>query len=107
MQELTLELAPEIYRRLREEAEHLGETPQTVARKWLTERLTAPTLMAGSDREKAHQALSDAGLSAELGPNLRRLGNPSVRLESVVAALSRTDGKPLSEIVREQRGAKE
>jgi predicted transcriptional regulator len=107
MQELTLELAPEIYRRLREEAEHLGETPQAVARQWLTERLAAHAPTPESDREKAHQALADAGLLTELGPNLRRLANPSVRLESIVAALSRTDGKPLSEIVLEQRGAKE
>jgi predicted transcriptional regulator len=107
MQELTLELAPEIYRRLREEAEHLGETPQVVARQWLTERLITHAPTAGSDREKARQALADAGLLAELGPNLRRMANSSVRLESVVAALSRADGKPLSEIVLEQRGAKE
>jgi len=104
---LTLELAPELYRRLNEEAEHLGETPQSVARQWLTERLMTQIPKIDSDREKARQALAQAGLLAELGPNLRRLADPSVRLESVVAALSQAGDKSLSEIILEQRGAKE
>ena len=104
-QTLTLELAPEMYRRLREEAEQLGETPQAVARQWLAERLAAHAPTAASDRERARQALAEAGLLTELGPNLHRLADSSVRLERVVAALSRAGGKPLSEIVLEQRGA--
>jgi len=60
-----------------------------------------------SDREKARQSLYAAGLLTELGPNLRGLADPTVRLENVRAALGRAGGKTRSEIVLEQRGPKE
>lgn len=107
MTTLTMELPPEVYHRLHEEAERLGKTPQVVAQEWLVERLASPGLSAGSDREKAHQALQSAGLLTGLSPNLYRLANPTVRLEDVRAALERAGGKTLSQIVLEQRGPKE
>lgn len=144
---LTLELSPDAYRRLHEEAARLGKSPQVVAQEWLAERMAqlsaiqygvqvsgelagrpgmeaappdkglaleqystaipvvdAPPARPESDRERACQALCAAGLLTDLGPNLRRLANPMVRLESVRAALGRAGGKTLSEIVLEQRG---
>jgi len=59
-----------------------------------------------SNRERVRQALRAAGLLTDLGPNMRRLADPAVRLEDVNAALARAGGKPLSEIVLEQRGPK-
>jgi hypothetical protein len=100
MTTLTMELPPEIYHRLREEAERLGKPPQVVAQEWLVERLTG-------DRGKARQALQSAGLLTELSPHLSELADSTVRLEDVRAALARAGGKPLSEIVLEQRGPKE
>jgi len=56
------------------------------------------------DREKARQALREAGLLTELHPDLIRLANLNVSLEDVQASLARAGGKPLSEIILEQRG---
>ncbi len=106
MKVLNLELPPQVYRRLREEAARLGKPPQVVAQEWLVERLTLPTTEPSSDRERARQALRAAGLLTELGPNLRRLADPTVRLEDVSAALNRAGGKTLSEVILEQRGPK-
>jgi predicted transcriptional regulator len=103
---LTLKLPPEVYRRLHEEAARLGKPPQIVAEEWLAERLTSPDTASGSDREKARHVLRAAGLLTELGPNLRRLADPTVRLEDISAALDQAGGKTLSEIVLEQRGPK-
>jgi len=104
MKVLNLKLPPQVYRRLREEAARLGKPPQVVAQEWLIERLTPPPAAPSSDRESARQALRAAGLLAELGPNLRRLADPKVRLEDVRAALNRAGGKALSEVILEQRG---
>ncbi len=64
----------------------------------------APLARPNSDREMARQALRAAGLLTDLGSNLRRLADPTVRLESVRTALGRAGGKALGEIVLEQRG---
>jgi predicted transcriptional regulator len=109
MTTLTMELPPEVYRRLYEEADRLGKPPQVVAQEWLVERLApqAQALAPGGDREKVRQALQAAGLLTELSPNLRKLADPTVHLEDVRAALERAGGKTLGEIVLEQRGLKE
>ncbi len=39
MTALTVELSPELYARLRAEAERQGKLPEGVVREWLTERL--------------------------------------------------------------------
>lgn len=106
MTELTLELPPEAYRRLSEEAVRLGKPPQTIAEEWLVERLTQATGTPDGDRERARQALRDAGLLSQLGPNLRKLADPTVPLKDVRTALDRAGGKTLSEIILEQRGTK-
>ena len=103
---ITLELPPEVYRRLHEEAARLGKPPQIVAEEWLAERLAPPTAASDSERERVRRALRAAGLLTELGPNLRRLADPTVHLEDVSAALGRAGGKTLSEMVLEQRGNK-
>lgn len=102
-----LKLPPQVYRRLHEEADRLGKPPQVVAQEWLIERLTPSPAAVSSDRERARQALRAAGLLTELGPNLHRLADPTVRLEDVRTALNRAGGKSLSEIILEQRGPKE
>ena len=123
---LTLKLSPEAYRRLQEAAARLGKSPQAVAQEWLAERaeqlttvheglarssaiymVDVPPVEPEDDRERAYQALRAAGLLTDLDPNLRRLADPMVHLESVRAALARAGGKTLSEIVLEQRGLEE
>jgi len=104
---LTLELPPEVYRRLHEEADRLGKPPQVVVQEWLIERLSVPIPVSGSgEREQARQALRAAGLLVAQPPRLRQRVAQKVRLEDVEAALARVGGKPLSDIVLEQRGPK-
>lgn len=105
MTELTVQLSSDEYRRLREEAVRLGKSPQAVAAEWVAEKLTLAGPMLG-DRESARRALRAAGLLAELGPHLRERADATVSLEAVNEALRRAGGRPLSEVVLEQRGAR-
>ena len=106
MTALTIQLSSDAYRRLREEAVRLGKSPQAVAAEWLVEKLSVPAAASAGNRELARQALRAAGLLAELGPHLRERADPTVCLEDVNEALGRAGGKPLSEVVLEQRGAR-
>lgn len=114
MTALTIELSPELYARLRAEAERQGEPPEGVARRWLAERLVPPAALPDeetrppSDRERVRAALRAAGLLVEPTPEqLAWAETVDVTLEEVIEALDRSEGKPLSEIILEQRGPKE
>jgi len=101
-----LELSPETYGRLRDEASRLGTSLPAIAHDWLIERLAVSPAPSLDERARVRQALSMAGLLTELGPELRVRADPTISLEEVQAALSRAGGKPLSEIIIEQRGPK-
>ena len=103
---VTLELPPETYHRLHEEADRQGKSPQLVAQEWLIERLSPLPPAPDSTRERVRQAFRAAGLLVDLSPDLRVRADPTVHLEDVEASLARAGGKPLSEIVLEQRGPK-
>ena len=106
MTALTLDLPPDLYERLRVEAERQGQPPEAVARAWLAERL--PASPATSDRERSIAAMQAAGLLTEPSAAMRaRASRATMTLEEVSDALDRAGGKPLSEIVLEQRGPKE
>jgi hypothetical protein len=103
---LTLDLPPDLYERLLAESERLGKPPAKVAQEWLAERLPQPR--ATSERERVRSALRDAGLLVEATPEeLARANAVTVTLEEVSSVLERAGGRPLSEIVLEQRGRKE
>jgi predicted transcriptional regulator len=105
MTALTVELSPEVYDRLRNEAERQGKPPEGVVQEWVTERL-APAL--AYDRERSIAAMRAAGLLVEPSPAMvARAARATMTLEEVSAALDRAGGKPLSEIILEQRGPKE
>lgn len=103
MTTLTLELSPKVYRRLREQADRLGKTPQVMAEELLDEQL-APPPSAGSTREQVRAALRAGGLLSEVSSAPRTRAGSPVRLADIEASLRRADGAPLSEIVLEQRG---
>jgi len=105
MTELMVQLSSDEYRRLREEAVRLGKSPQAVAAEWVAEKLSLSGPIAG-DQESARRALRAAGLLAELGPHLCERADATVSLEAVNEALRRAGGRPLSEVVLEQRGAR-
>ena len=106
MATLTLELPPEAYQRLHEEANRLGKPPQVVAQEWLIERLSVLIPAPDNARETVRHALRTAGLLVERSPRLQRYVDRQVRLEEVEASLTHVGGKPLSEIILEQRGSK-
>ena len=81
MTTLKLELSPDTYRRLREEAERVGRPVQEVARALLTERLASPLARSTGGRDRGRAALRDAGLLVALGPGLRARAHSTVRLE--------------------------
>ena len=61
-----------------------------------------------SEREQFTEALRAAGMLTELGPEMKKRAEQcTVTLEEVRASLDRAGGKPLSEIIIEQRGPKE
>lgn len=106
MTALIVELPPELYARLRAEAERQGKPPEGIAQEWLTERLDSPT--PTYDRERSIAAMRAAGLLVEPSPAMvARASRATMTLEEVSAALDRAGGKPLSEVILEQRGPKE
>ncbi len=107
MTKLSLELPPELYHRLREEATRQGKSPQAVAQEWLAERLALVDEVLNGGRKQVRAVLRAAGLLTELGPTLLAKADPTVRLEEVQEALHRAEGKPLSEIILEQRSLRE
>lgn len=105
MTTLTIELAPDIYRRLREAAAQQGKPVKELAEEWIAERIQPAQQ---SERERAREVLRAAGLLTELGPELKkRAAEATMTLEEINDAFARAGGKPLSEIVIEQRGPKE
>lgn len=108
MTTLTLDLAPELYERLRAEAERQHRSVEAIAQEWLTEQLATVMPAPMSDRDRTTEALRAAGLLVEPSPEMLELAEgATMTLEEVSAALDRAGGKPLSEIVLEQRGPKE
>lgn len=108
MTNLIVELPQELYQKLQEQARQIGKPPELIAGEWLAERLAAaPAPM--SERERAREALRDAGLLVEFTAEEQARAKAAVTmtLEEVQAAFARAGGKPLSEIILEQRGPKE
>lgn len=106
MTTLNIELPPDLYRRLQDEAERAGKAADVVAQEWLIQWLQAP--VPSGERERSREVLRAAGLLAELSPEEKALAAQStLTLEEARAILDRAGGKPLSEIILEMRGPKE
>lgn len=103
---LTLELPPDVFTRLRTEAERVGKPRSAVVQEWVAERL--PAAPPAGDRARARRAARRRAVNrGPRGPELRRRAETAqVTLEEVSADLERAGGRPLSEIILEQRGPK-
>lgn len=102
---LLLEIPSELYERLSQEAQVMGNSVEIVAQRLLEEQLGITS--ASTEREQVLEVLQAAGLSTELGPEMEeRALRSTASLEEVQAAFDRSEGKPLSEIVIEMRGPK-
>ena len=100
---LLLEIPPELYKRLSQEAQVMGDSVEIVAQRLLEEQRGITS--ASTERERVLETLQAAGLSTELGPEMQeRALRSTASLEEVRAAFDSTEGKPLSEIVIEMRG---
>ena len=106
LSEVILHLPADLYERLRWEANRAGKPAPLMAQEWLAERLAATSPPELDERTRVTEVLRAAGMLAELGPELRARADPTISLEKVQAALDRAGGKPLSEIILEQRGPK-
>ncbi|RRR75868.1 MAG: hypothetical protein EI684_03870 [Candidatus Viridilinea halotolerans] len=105
MTTLTIDLQPELYARLTQEAANAGRPIEKLIEESLARRFL-PAAPAG-ERERAMAVLREAGLLVELEPELKHLASQaSMSLEEIHAVFARTGGQSLSELVQEQRGAK-
>lgn len=105
MATLILDLPPDLDARLRTEAERQGKPVHTVVQEWLVGHLPPPAPVHPNDRDRSTEALRAAGLLAEPSPLMKQLAaEATMTLDEVSAALERAEGKPLSEIILEQRG---
>lgn len=101
----TIELDHDVYERLRHEAERIGKPLTVLASDLLRERLPIP---ARSESERTREVLRSAGLLVEPTPEMRSIAAQSTAtLEEIQALFARVGGKPLSELVIEQRGPTE
>jgi hypothetical protein len=103
MPTIVIDLSPEIYRRLEEEARQVGKAPGAFPRELLETALHA---QEEPRPRTAREALQAAGRIHPLSEVLRRQIIPGVPLDAVRRAMSQAAGPTLSTIVLEQRGSK-
>src|SRR5436190_3159675 len=70
MTTLTIELPPDLYERLRKEAQQAGRPVEALIEEWLARHFPPPA--PGGERERAREVLRAAGLLTELGPELKQ-----------------------------------
>jgi len=106
MTTLILELQPDLYDRLAQEAARPGQPVEKLVEEWLERRFPQPA--PAGEHERAIAVLRGAGLLTELGLDLKRqAAQATMSLEDIQAIFACVGGKPLSEIALDQRGPKE
>lgn len=104
METLILNLQSELYQQLQLRASKRGKSPEELAAEWVAKRLNPKSV---SERERAREILRSAGLLVEPSQQMRKLASEvTMTLAEVQTKLDKAGGKPLSEIVIEQRGLK-
>jgi hypothetical protein len=103
MPTLVIDLSPEIYRRIEEEARQVGKAPEAFTRELLETALHA---QEEPRPRTAREVLQAAGRIHPLSEGLRRQIIPGVSLNEVRHVLTQAAGPALSTIVLEQRGPK-
>ncbi len=108
MTTLLLDIPAELYEHLDSEAKRLHKPVHLLAQEMLKEnlvRLQAKPVL--TEHEHLVNALKRVGLLAEPSPMMRQLAaRRRATLEEAHQAFATSEGKPLSEIVLEQRGTK-
>lgn len=103
MSTMRIDLSPETYKRLEEQAQRVGKALEA-----LTCELLEMALQACEEARPrtAREALQAVGRVRPLSADLRCKIIPGVSLDEVRMALSQAAGPSLSEIILEQRGPK-
>ncbi len=100
MSRIVVDIPPETYKRLQEEARKARKSPEELTRELIEMSVRAGAIGGQTTRE----VLQASGRVVHLSESLRRKIIPGVTLEEVRASLSTAGGPPLSEIVLGQRG---
>jgi hypothetical protein len=105
MPTLTLEIPQTAYYGLQQEASRLNKPIQVILLEWITEKIS---LQSQTVNDPLDDFLSQAGLSTKLGPELqKRALSATMSLDEITQIMTKADGLSLSEILMEQRTAKE
>lgn len=100
---MTLDISPELYHQLQEEARRAGRPMHELVASWLQERL----IPAQQERARAIAAFQAAGMLAAPSPEIQaRAAQASMSLAEVQAALDRVGGIPLSDVIIAQQEPK-
>lgn len=103
MSTIPVDVSPETYERLQDQARQVGKSPGVLIREFLEEALDSEMQV---QPRTAREVLEAAGRARPLSETLRRKIIPGVTLEEVRQSLTQADGSSLSDIVLEQRGPK-
>ena len=103
MSTIIIDLSPESYKRLEEQAQRVGQAVEVLGRELLETALKSHEVARPRTTREVLQA---AGRLRPLSDTLRSKIIPGVTLAEVRTILSHTAGPSLSNIVQEQRGGK-
>ena len=103
MTTIIIDLPPEIYKRLEEQARKAGQAPEALSRELLQ---TALQTREAPQPSATREVLQAAGRVRPLSATLRSKIIPGVTLDEVRKALTQAAGPSLGDIIREQRGTR-
>jgi hypothetical protein len=100
MHTIQIDLSPEAYKRLEEQARKANQPPEKLGRELLETALQAHAI---SSSRTTREVLQAAGRVRALSATLRSKIIPGTTLDEVRTALTRAAGPSLSDLIREQR----
>ena len=103
MNTIIIDLSPETYKRLEEQARKAGQAVEVLSRELLE---TALKSSAVARPRTTREVLQAAGRARPLSETLRSKILPGVTLDEVRAILTHAAGPSLSDVIQEQRGVK-
>jgi hypothetical protein len=103
---VSIQIPDDVMLKLQQRANREGVEPNSVAADILRAALRHDKPVV-NEREAVLRTLREAGLLVGLSPELQKRIIPGVTHEEVRESFAKAAGKPLSEIVIEQRGPKE
>lgn len=103
MNTITIDLSPETYKQLEEQARKAGQAIEVLSRELLETALKSHEVVR---LRTTREILQAAGRARPLSETLRGKIIPGVTLDEVRTILAHAAGPSLSDIIQEQRGVK-